>query len=75
MYLAIWLCWNDVVFDKIPIYFFIASHIHGYTLDQNIVAIPKGGGELPVKYMRLLETLTMEIFAKHGPRSSNTLSL
>jgi hypothetical protein len=43
---TIWLRWNDIVYDNIPTSSFMQVLILGYTLDQDMVTVLKGGVQL-----------------------------
>jgi hypothetical protein len=68
---SIWLSRNDAVFNKSHIFFY-ACYFQGYTLDTHMVFVSKGGKRNILKSAcRIIETLTMYIFIKHGWRFNN----
>jgi hypothetical protein len=72
---AVWFSQNDIVFNKTPTPFYMQVIYRGTHWTQTWALFQKKKDQpLLLNACRAVETLTMNIFAKHGWRFSNRLS-
>jgi hypothetical protein len=71
---SIWLSQNDIVFNKKLILFYMKVLFRATYWIRTCASFQKKEGQMCLRTVcRLMETLTMEIFVKHGWWSSNRL--